>query len=637
MALHLETYNGSTWDTVNLTTSRVTDFKLTVGYSHPMTLTFVIYDDQQDTPIDPYTPIRFWDDAGSDPATSTAYSSSNPTFIGYVEDVDPGEDGQTIKYTCYDPTARASNQTPIMSTAWTSATAEGTGAVPRLVYNSTIDNDDDYVFCRAFDQEIGEIITDILDDALLRLRSFFAAPSASDAYVAADLTGMNYEPQEKMVFMSEPIRSGILRLINDWEPEWRLLFYPGTLKWRFGDITASSAVTRTLNDFTETHPILQFQLNRSTEDRYTAVKIYGPEALENRTIYQSAGDLNDISSTLPLLDTFGAGQEVRGRDKWQVDDSTKYRAGRFLPTAILVGEPQYQWAPNAWVQNRVWTRAPQFQVRYKNNTAGTDVWQSVTGWFYDSQTGIIDFKGNYVYRFNNNPEIEDSILQPEYENPEDVRFIYPSFIDPLSTRIPASGFEGSAYDDYDLENELKIYDESLAVGYEYGTAVTSATRLAKFAILARKILDTKKDVIHTGGVTFEGMDYEWALLDRKINLDGVDGDGSALTTGWESLGAIVTDVEYDYEQDVTTIQFSTDHSELVGEDPAFVKEQLKIGAAFIHRWIDVAVAVSKRRSFTEFGTPIIGADVTVAAAPRQVVLDPFFGTADPVLYNVGND
>ena len=631
MTLHLETFNGSTWDTVDLEASRVTDFKLTIGYSHPATLAFTIFNDQHLTPIEPYTAVRFWDDAGSDPDTSTAYSNSNPTFLGFVEDVDPGDDGQSIKYICYDPTARSANQIPIMSVAWTSATAEGNGAVPRLVFNSTIDNDDDYTFCRDFNLEVGEMMTEVFDDALLPLRSLFAAPDASDAYESADLAGMDFEPQEKIVFISEPIRSGIMRLMNDWEPEWRMLFYPGTRKWRFGDITQSSAVTRTLNDFTETHPILQFQLERSLEQRYTAVKIYGPEALENRDITVSGGGLNNVSSTLPLLDTYGAGVEVRGWDKWQVDDADLRRAGRFLPTAILIGSPQYQWAPNSWIQNLMWTRSPTVLVRYKDNNAGTGVWQAVTGWFYDSATGVIDFKGTYIYRFNEDPPIEEAILQPEYENPEDVRFIYPSYIDPLSTRVPTSGFEGTAFDDFGLENEYKIYDESLAIGYEYGTPVTSATRLAKFAVLARKILDSKKDVIYTGGMTLEGMDYTFALLDRKVNLDGVDGDGVAKTTGWEAINAIVTDVEYDYEQDVTTVQFSTDQEELVGEDPARIKERLKIGAEFIHRFIDVAVTVSKRRAFTEFGTPIIGSDISVQAFPQTVAIDPFLGTVDPLL------
>lgn len=623
MALNMEQWNGSSWDTVDIEAQKFTDFKLQVGYSHPTQLTFTAYQPHQDTPLDPYTPIRFWDDEGDDPG-GTPFSDSNPTFLGHVEDVDPGEDGQTIRYTCLDPTARASNEIPIMSAAWSSSTAEGSGTVPRLIFNSTIDNDDDWVFCRAFNQDVGEMMTAIFDDAVLPLRRVFAAASGDDAYTAADLANLDFEPQEKVVSTSEPIRSGIMRLLNDWEPEYRMLFYPGTQKWRFIDIRSATQTTRTLNDFTEDYPILQLRLERSLEGRYTAVKIYGPEALENLDITLGGGGLNDVSTTLPLLDTYGAGGEVRGRDKWQIDDSDKRRIGRLLPTAVFAPSPEFRLGANAFTQFSTWTRSPVFLARYQTSSAGTDAWETVTGWTYDPVNGIIDFKGRYVYRYNYNPDPGD----PNYENPVDVRFIYPSFIEPLSVREPDSSYEGTAFDDYDLQNELKIYDEMLAVGFLYGTPVTSATRKAKFDVLARNVLNSKKDVVYTGGMTLEGMDYAFQLLGRRVNIDGIDGDGGALTTGWESINAIVTDVEYDYEQQLTTVQFSTDQEELTARDPSQIKEALKVGAAQIQAFVQTSVQINKRRAFTEFGTPIIGTDVTITGSVTPIIVDPFLGTVD---------
>jgi hypothetical protein len=634
MTLRMQTYDSgtSTWNDVDLEAQKISDFKLQIGYSHPSTLSFTIYQPQQSTPIPPYKLLRFWDEGAND-ADGTAFSASNPTFIGYAEVVNPGDDSNKIEYQCYDPTARAANQVQIMSTAWTDATTEGLGAVPRLVYNSNIDNDDDYAFCRDFGLTVGQIIANLLDDALPRLRELAAAPVGDIAYVAADLTNMNYEPQEKIVFMSEGIRSGIMRIMNDWEPQYRMLFSPKTVQWRFGDITASTTTTRTLNDFTAAHPILQFQLNRNLEGRYTAVKFYGPEALENRTVTLSGGGLIDVDGNAgPTLETYGAGLTVNGKSNWRIADSTRRRIGRILPQEILVNTPEFRWAPNAWTFYTTPSRAPTFEARWNNTSAGHDIWSTIAGWYYDRTTGTITFGSSYVYRYNNNPAPGD----PHYENPVDVRFIYPSFIDPLSVRVPSTGYEGTAYTDYGLGNELRIYDEMLAVGFEYGTAVTSATRLAKFQVLAQKILNTKKDVLHTGGMTLEGMDYEFHGLGRRVNVDGVDGDGVSMTTGWESINAIVTDVEYDYEQQVTTIQFSTDQTELTGFDPERIKTALKIGAASLVRWLTFSIDTRKREAFTDFGTPVIGADISITGEQHEVVVDPYFGTIDKPLYNVGD-
>lgn len=633
MTLNLEVYNegAGTWSAVNLTTEGIANFKLQVSYSHPTRLSFVAHQPHQNTPIDPWKAIRFWDDAAND-SDGNPFTDSNPTFLGIIEEVNPGDDGHTIQYTALDPTARCANQVTIMSTAWDGADDPGTGAVPRLVYNSTIDNDDDYAFCRDFNVSVGAIIQDLLDDPILRLRALLAAPAADVAYEAADLAGMDYQPQEKVVFTSEGLRSGIMRIMNDWEPAYRMLFNPGSRKWRFADITAGSTVTRTLNDFTETYPILQCRIQRSLENRYTAVKIYGPEALQNTTVTLSGGGLTDVSDG-PVLETYAGGAAVRGKNKWQITDEDKRRIGRILPVPINVPSPEYRWAPNAWTQYSTWSRGPTLLARWKNNSGGSSAWQAVAGWWYDVETGIIDFKDRYVYRYNLNPEIEEGVRQPHYENPVDVKFIYPLYIDPLSVRLPASSWEGTAYTEWGMQNEMAIYDEMLAVGFLYGTYVTSATRLAKFQVLAQKILNIKKDVLHTGGLTLQGLDYTWHMLGRRLNIDGVDGDGSALTTGWESINAIVTDVEYDYEEQQTTIQFSSDQAELAGFDPAEIKEQLKIGAAQVLSFITIAVNVNKRRAYTEFGTPVIGADISISGTTTNLIADPYLGTLENPIFN----
>lgn len=57
-----------------------------------------------------------------------------------------------------------------------------------------------------------------------------------------------------------------------------------------------------------------------------------------------------------------------------------------------------------------------------------------------------------------------------------------------------------------------------------------------------------------------------------------DAHGDPLETGWENANAILTDVEYDYTERLTTLQFSSDEMEFLQMDPEELKRQLKIKA-----------------------------------------------------------
>lgn len=626
MTLRLDKYVSGAWSAVNLEAERVCKFRYSLGYSHPAQLSFCIKQAQHTTPIPAYAGVRFWEEGALD-SEGEPFTAANPLFLGFVEAIQPKSSNE-LEYTCFDPTARAASKIPIMSTEWASASAPGSGAVPRLIFNSNIDNDDDYTFCRDFNLSVGQMIAIILEDAQFPLEAVFAAPSGSPAYESSDLDGLDFQPQEKIVFTGEPVRSGIMRLIDDWEPEWRMVFYPGSRKWRFGNIGLSPQVTVTLNDFTATHPVLKLQMDRSLENRYTAVRIYGPEAVENVTATLDGGGL--IAATDgPVLETYGAGAIVRGQYAWQIADDTKWRMGRLLATPVEIGAEEFRIGPNVWTQSVFETRSPTLLVQYKANNAGTNAWQAVAGvWRYDHTTGILTFGNTYIYRFNPYPQVEGGILQPSIENPEDVMLIYPSYINPLEVRKPATGYEGTAYSVHGLENELAIYDPSLAVGYLFGTPVTSATKIAKFEVLAQKILDSKKDVLYHGGMTLQGIDYAYHLLDRRVNVEGVDHNGATVTTGWEAIKAIVTDCEYDFEEMTTTLNFNSDHSELLGFDPERIKQQLRIGAEFISQLVNTWTRFDYFRTHTELGTPLLAQSMTVGGSVQPVIIDPFFGTME---------
>ncbi|MCK5604201.1 hypothetical protein KAR91_20100 [Candidatus Pacearchaeota archaeon] len=630
MALNLETWNGATWDTVDIEAESLYDFKQFIGYGGPARLEFKQHDEHQLTPIEPFTFIRFYNDAGDLPDVGGQFSASAPNFIGTVEEVNPGDDAHMIEYVCLDSTVRASNEINVMSAAWTGASTPATTAVPRLIVNAHIDADDDWSFSRndpfTDPLSIGDIIEVILDDALLPLRDIFAAPSASDPYVTADLTDMDFEPQEKVVFTSEPVTAAVQRLIEEWEPEHRLLFEPTTLKWRFPNLTSATQINLTLNDFTETHPVLSLRLDRSVDERYGAVEFFGPEAVENRTVSVSGAGLTETvitgSSTLTLA------------CEWQIADSTKRRVGRLLPEPFFAQvEVQFGALGVAFWHFGTWTQSPVLQAKFTNSDDGTDAWITYNGWRLEPQVGIISYvnpvngsKGQAPVRSRLNP------ASPPYEAPSDVRFIYPNFIAPLTKRVPASGFEGTANSLYGLQSVMRIYDESLAVGWLLNRPVTSSSRLAKFEVLARKILDASKDVLYVGGVTLDGFDYRFHSLNRRVNFPAVDGDGMAKTSGWEAINAWVTDVEYDYTDQTTTLSFNSDQAELIAMDLDQVRELLRLDAQEIRFRIFTSVEFGAERVFTKLGTPVLVGQAIASSTTVPVVFDPFTGIDETPIF-----
>ena len=132
-------------------------------------------------------------------------------------------------------------------------------------------------------------------------------------------------------------------------------------------------------------------------------------------------------------------------------------------------------------------------------------------------------------------------------------------------------------------------------------------------------------------MTLEGLDYTFARLDRRVNIAGVDGDGHPLPTGWESMAAIVTDVEYDFESQTSIIQFSSDQSELLGFDPERLKQQLRVGAGEIRVILDAMSTIKNRWAYTEWGTPYIAQSISTFTSATPVAFDPFFGTVDPLI------
>lgn len=595
MTINIQTQATPFGSYTNQNASLFANLKISISYSHPAMASWKMYAPQHEMPLTPGHLIRIWDDAGTDPDGS-AYSSSNPLFEGHIQAPKPGSDGVSVEYTAYDPTHRAQNETNVMSAAWTAGTVPGTkpveatGAYPRLVLNATaIQNDDDCAFSRAENQTVQNIIEGILSDQYHPLYWISAAPgdgtSAGNgvAYTTADLASMNYEVQEKVVFESENVRSAIDRMLQ-WEPTYRMQWRPGTRKWRFFDITAGTEKTVTLNDFSGDSKVLSMEIDRSLEGRFTAVKFYGPELLQLAEFRTDNGTLSEVAGAYEVLERLGS-FEVISYNRWQITDSTKRRIGRLLPSEVSIGVGGY---------NAIPTRAPTLQASWD----GGLTWAVIQGAYFDFQNGVA-YTGNGLspWIHSDHPQVTP-IGNQHYFPPTTVRLIAAYYDTPIATRYPTSGFSGTAYDVAGLQNEMKLYDEMLAVDYtQFGTPVTTTARLAKFNTLAQKIHAERKNIVYVGGMTLDGLVYGYAHLNRRINIAGVDENGDPLTTGWESIGAYLTDVEYDFETQLTTLQFSSDQMSLMGVDVEQMKKRLRI------------MALQRRDSWTFWSRPVYSATI----------------------------
>lgn len=519
--------------------------RVSVTYQGPAQFRFRLYAAQHTAPIPLANYIEFEDN-----------DAPGIVFKGHVWEIIPQE-SNVLDYVCYDPTMRARNEITIMSGPHGDAQV-----IPRLVYNSKIDNDEDYAFEKANDYDVSQIMGDLFTHASSELTAMQAGSLAS-----ADVAGMDYKPQEKIVFESELFGAGIDRLLN-WYPQYRVLYDPALAQWRFLKPRDSTAVTLTLNDFQASKKVLSFALQRNISQRYSAVKIYGPQQFIVATVESGAGltedwDIfakNNFETNGPTSSgIFNAGK------RWQITDSTKRKIARLLPALTEITDSQFNSGGDS--NHKRFIREPTLQATWESD--GDPIW-TVPAF-------TIDFKNGYI-------ETPTPIYQykpsgtPKWKLPTFVRFTYAYFDTPLSVRYPTSGHAGTMYDVTGKQVELRIYDEMLAVGYEKGSPVTSAARQAQFVKLAQAIHEAKSDIVYTGGCTLEGLDYDFLRLDKRVHFGAVNGSGGTITTGWEAIGAIVSDVEYDYENRVTTLTFSSDYAAFMQTNYEELKRLLKIRA-----------------------------------------------------------
>lgn len=585
---------GGSWTTVDVLANYLDNFVLTNGYGQPRTLTFSAHQQSQSIPLDLTKAIRVWH--------SSYGSASAPIFEGFLWECNPDpDDPNLVHYVAYDATHMVGREVPIMSLAWQAGPPIefGYGAIPRIVFNVAQDSDDDYAYTRGNGLTVGNIIATLLEDAKPMLQHLNAAPASGDPYESTELDTLTVEPQSKVVFESMRLTEGIDQMMR-YYPACRMQFIPGSShrKWKINNINNSTTNTLTLNRSSGDGVVLSMELRRSLDNRYTAVWVCGPPTVVANTFSTADGSLTTTGTVyMGLVD----GLPYYAPVSWQITNpDLRTGARRFLEDQ-LVPMGQYNW---------VRTRSPSLQLSWDGGTTWLSILQPLVNFATgEATTGIPLY---YYVDPPPNPGSDQQIFAPNA-----VRLLWANYSTPLNIRVPAFGggtggsdWEGTAYDIFGMESAELIYDESLAVGYEWGVPVTSATRIAKFQTYAQARLDERKNVIHTGGCVLSGLQFDYLNLDRKIDITANDADGNPFTTGWEDIGAIVTDVEYDFTKRTTSLTFSSDQMELTGMDPEELKRRLKIGAAVRRETYSWSLRFSKMNFWLGPKDVISGSDFT---------------------------
>jgi hypothetical protein len=557
--------------------------RLTIGYDHPARFAFSLNAPQTTRPIPELTFVRLWIEGES--IRGAAQSASNPLFEGFVESVQEPESNR-LDYECYDPTYRAAKEVRLFNAPWEPGdVVEMTrpyptvGALPRLVYNCKNDADDDYPHSVGQDGTVGEILAGILEYSYNPLVWRNAAPGDGTVegaflpYDPDDLTPFDFKPQEKLVFQSEGVRSCLER-VRRYEPRMRLLWEPGSRRWRFVKIDSSPITTLRLNDPAVDFPVLSLEMQSSVENCHSAVRIFGPETNTLETFLWTLPEEDDEdppeNTHQPLgdpvdLQTWGDSSGFhteRTWSQWQIIPAVKRRGAKMLPQWVTVPVNSYEYLP---------VRSPTLQVSYDRGNS----WVTAGNVWFDFLNGIGTFQGTLPWY--KHPTARPGTTQTVYA-PNAVRVIWAPYAPCLEVRVPAEGWEGTAFTQFGLMQELQQYDESLATGVEWGTPVTTEARLEQFRKYARSQLDEIKNVVWAGGLVLDGLDFSFANLDRRVSLTANDGSGGTTEIGWENINAILTNVEYDLSQGTTSLTFSSDWLELLGVDPGELKARLKIKA-----------------------------------------------------------
>jgi hypothetical protein len=595
---------GGTYTYLDPASFGVRDCVLKFSDSHPAQLSFGVVASQETFPLGYRWFLKLWDTAGTTP-DGAVQSFDNPAFEGHVWEIEPAE-SNLVRYVAYDPSMIAGREIPVMSTDWPVSAGAGlqpvpdSTAVPRVIFNNTIFNDVDAAYERASDQSIGDIIATVMTDAVTILHWFNAAPSpvGTSAYINSELSLFSFEPQAKVVATNESLRQFIDRLTQTHYPEYAFLWTPGTRLWHWYSRLTALAETVTLNqpttlDSGTVTTVLSMELHRSLEGCYPAVEFRGPETSSGIEEFSTLdGTLATIGTPTIIenyIDSGGIGTVVVFPG-FQIVDPDKRRGAKLLPSMYFVRDDAYHF---------VGTKSPTLLCTFD----GGDTWQGIESVPFDFRNGIAympkNAAGELLFIYYWSDQFLEAGSTRNFWTPNGYKLIWAPMGDPITIRYPATGFAGTSYTVAGMQTPYQQYDEMLAVGYNrFGIPVTTATRAGQFQILAQAMHRAKKDIVYTGGMLLEGIVWDFCRLNKTINIAAVDHNGSTVTTGWESLAMLVTDVEYNFADMTTSVTFSQSALAAWGDNVDLLKQRLRLGNG-----VEMVRQISYQYQFSTFQSP----------------------------------
>ena len=483
-----------------------------------------------------------------------------------------------------------------------------TDTYPERIYNCA-DNDIDKAYrADGPTKTVGQIIQNLFDTFLTSLRAEGACHASATPYASGDLTSLTFIPA-KMVFASSNFDAAIVALLAEQGPAWSC-WVDATGVWRFYD---RSAVAQTSVTIASGQTVKTNQLRRHVRNRYTAVKVVGKRGRGQEVWPNVVGYGTDeyglaLSGLTPdwdpLLETTWTLRKGEGlRDNGIVLTAA--------PTVIdIVGKN--------WPVGTDWTGGfalfPKKSIKTAYSIVGTysassiELASSIT----DVNPGdpIVLFKldafGDVFRLFRiTDSTMRDIVMEGTSEmdccphvlavirnsagtvvgthqvavrlegdgrirtltpligrgsNPlnagesfdaPDVKFVYcyrPSTVAATNilARFPTSGFSGGASGaPWSISRELTVPVD----GFEDATATSVYTTLATELHKVLSVVGT------SGRVSLNGIDTTYVDPRRRI---GISHSGD--TTGWESLGAFLTSVDFDFVSNTTELDLSEDGS-----------------------------------------------------------------------------
>jgi hypothetical protein len=438
-------------------------------------------------------------------------------FRGRVKriDLDGVPNAERVVYTCLGLRELAKSVT----------VHDPTYGFPRVVFNAPAD-DDDYDAARS-DQTVGEIIEWLFDQHVDELRALgIVAASPATGYVQADLDALSVVPP-KVVFDSQDFDAALADLM-DFQRGYRFIADPATQTFRFKKVATLSTATITYNSSDKP---LSALLRPSTERRATAVEIVGPMRPVNATVYLSTSGLTKLWTASYESDWTWA--KCFDPDN---DNSYGYVFRRFQITNADRRRMAHSLAEPAALGDNAKPRCPQV---YRKTAGGSWAWVPS---MFDFESGVI--------LLSQPATSGDESTEGEATCASNICLVYSYLTSPLSARAPASGYEGTAYTEPDNAVEVvrRVYDENF----------TLSAQQSDYAAWAQQLLDASKDIVYAGSVALGVLDWSLAGLDRRLNFTAQDDDGDPITTGFESLGAVLLSVRYRFAESRTELTLSTD-------------------------------------------------------------------------------